>query len=67
MVQKTKMLQQYLQIVTAAMSFLHSGSIGQLGNIGCSKLFAKVNDIMAFVLGLWVKEKARELCLLLRY
>lgn len=44
-------------MVTAAISFLHNGSMGQFGKIGSRRLFANVSDIIAFVLGLKTKLK----------
>lgn len=46
----------YLQILTAATSFLHKGSTGQLAYTGCRTVFANDNAIIAFVVGLKVNK-----------
>lgn len=42
-------------MVTAAISFLLNGSMGQFRKIGSRRLLANVSDIIALVLGLKIK------------
>lgn len=51
----------YLQILTAATSLLHKGSIGQWAYTGCRMVLASDNAMIAFVLGLNVNKMHRYL------